>query len=234
VIKAFDKKGLHAGKFSVKYKVSGSSAAMIQTGGRTLFCVRVMEKTSTGFCCGSSAVIPLEVTYDCCRRRPDFLFCCLLESLMTVVKSVSDGLRDLSRPQASQPAPGPLFRLGCRALRPLSCPTPPKLHPAMGTRPRPRQAAAAAAGGDGAREARTGPRQTRTRCNTPATARLRRGRPLTTLQPTKRQPATSGEVEWGGRVTTARRTTTRTAPGCSPPPTYARWRCTEAVHNAHF
>jgi hypothetical protein len=44
----------------------------------------------------------------------------------------------------------------------------------MGTRPRPRQAAAAAAGGDGAREARTGPRLTRTRCDTPATARLRR------------------------------------------------------------
>ena len=35
---------------------------MIQNGGRTLFCVRVMEKTSTGFCWGSRAVIPLEVT----------------------------------------------------------------------------------------------------------------------------------------------------------------------------
>ena len=45
VIKAFD---------SVKYK-------MIQTGERTLFCVRVMEKTSTGFCCGSRAVIPLRL-----------------------------------------------------------------------------------------------------------------------------------------------------------------------------
>ena len=32
--------------------------------------MRVVEKTSTGFCCGSSAVIPLEVTYDCIRRRP--------------------------------------------------------------------------------------------------------------------------------------------------------------------
>jgi hypothetical protein len=38
-------------------------------------------------------------------------------------------------------------------------------------------------------EARTGPRQTQTCSDTPATAQLRRGRPLTTLQPTKRQPA---------------------------------------------
>jgi hypothetical protein len=82
----------------------------------------------------------------------------------------------------------------------------------MGTRPRPRQAVAAAAGEDGAREARTGPKPTRTRCDTFATARLRRGRPLTTLQSTKRQPATAGVVEQGGRVTTARRTTTSTAP----------------------
>jgi len=37
----------------------------------------------------------------------------------------------------------------------------------MGTRPRPRQAAAAAAGGDGAWEARTGPRQTQTCSDTP-------------------------------------------------------------------
>jgi hypothetical protein len=29
-----------------------------------------MEKTSTGFYCGCSAVIPLEVTYDSSRRRP--------------------------------------------------------------------------------------------------------------------------------------------------------------------
>jgi len=43
-------------------------------------------------------------------------------------------------------------------------------------------------------------------CDTPATARLRKDRPLTTLQPTKRQPATAGcmvRVERGGRVTTA-------------------------------
>jgi hypothetical protein len=41
--------------------------------------VRVMQKTSTGFCCGSSAVILLEVTYDYSLRRPDFLFCCFIE-----------------------------------------------------------------------------------------------------------------------------------------------------------
>jgi hypothetical protein len=34
-------------------------------------------------------------------------------------------------------------------------------------------------------EARTGPRQTQTCIDTPATAQLRRGRPLTALQPTK-------------------------------------------------
>ena len=67
------------------------------------------------------------------------------------------------------------------------------------------------------REARTGPRPTQTHCDPPATARLRRGRPLTTLQPTKRQPASVGAVEQGGRVTTARQTTTRAAPGCRPP-----------------
>jgi hypothetical protein len=32
--------------------------------------------------------------YVCIRRRPDFLFCCFIEVTMTVVKSVSDGLRD--------------------------------------------------------------------------------------------------------------------------------------------
>jgi hypothetical protein len=53
-------------------------------------------------------------------------------------------------------------------------------------------------------EARTGPRQTQTCIDTPATSRLRRGRLLTTLQPTKRQPATVGAVERGGRVTKAR------------------------------
>jgi len=79
-----------------------------------------MEKTSTWFCCSSSAVIPLEVTYDCSRRRPDLLFFCFqyhyshnefnivshapthnnyndyMEVIMTVVKSVSDSLRHWS------------------------------------------------------------------------------------------------------------------------------------------
>jgi hypothetical protein len=60
VIKAFtfDKKGP---QFPSRWQVQ-REVHMIQTGGRTLFCVRVMEKTSTGFCWGSRAVIPLEVT----------------------------------------------------------------------------------------------------------------------------------------------------------------------------
>ncbi len=93
---------------------------------------------------------------------------------------------------------------------------------------------AAAAGGAGAWEARTGPRQTQTCSDTPVTAWLCRVRELTTLQPTKWQPSTVGAVERGGRVTMARQTTTRAVPGCSLPSTYARWRCTEAAHNAHF
>jgi hypothetical protein len=76
VIKAFDKKGPHAGKFSVKYKDD-----QIQTGGHTLFCVRVMEKTSTGFCWGSRAVIPLEVTMTVSAGGPIFCFVVLLKSL---------------------------------------------------------------------------------------------------------------------------------------------------------
>jgi hypothetical protein len=54
---------------------------MIQTGGRTLFCVRVMEKTSTGFCWGSSAVIPLEVNMTVSAGGPIFCFVVLLKSL---------------------------------------------------------------------------------------------------------------------------------------------------------
>jgi hypothetical protein len=77
-----------------------------------------MEKTSTGFCWGSRAVIPLEVTMTVTmiRRRPDFLFCCFIEVTMTVVKSVSDGLRDsetqlnLNRPLRISPGPRHLSR----------------------------------------------------------------------------------------------------------------------------
>ncbi len=101
-------------------------------------------------------------------------------------------------------SPGPLLTPPPSSFPPKtpfrSYPT--QLHPAMGTRPLPRQTAMAAAGGDGAWEARTGPRQTQMCSDTPVTARLSRDRPLTTLQPTKRQPATVGEVEWGWRVTT--------------------------------
>ena len=72
-LKAFDK-GPDAGKSSVKYKDNPH------------------WWTSTGFCWGSSVVIPLQVTYDCSRRRPDFR--CFIEVTMTVVKYVSDWLRD--------------------------------------------------------------------------------------------------------------------------------------------
>ena len=70
----------------------------------------------------------------------------------------------------------------------------------MGTRPSPCQGAAAAADGDGAWEARTDPRLTQTCSDTPATVRLHRGSLLTTLQPTKRQPATIGEHIYAERV----------------------------------
>jgi hypothetical protein len=53
-----------------------------------------MEKTSTGFCWGSRAVISLEVNMTVSAGGPIFLFCCFIEVTMTVVKSVSDGLRD--------------------------------------------------------------------------------------------------------------------------------------------
>lgn len=98
-------------------------------------------------------------------------------------------------------SPGPLLTLPPSSSPPnppILCPTPPNLHPAIGTRPRPRQAPAAAAGGDGSLESRTGPRPTQTRCDTPATAPLCRVRQLTTLKPTKRQPATTGAVERAG------------------------------------
>ena len=76
VIKAFDKKGPHAFKFSVKYKDH-----QIQTGGHTLSCMRVMEKTSTGLCWGSRAVIQLEVTMTVSAGGPIFCFVVLLKSL---------------------------------------------------------------------------------------------------------------------------------------------------------
>jgi hypothetical protein len=69
VIEAFDKKGPHAVKFSVKYKDDPSwwTHSLLREGS--------MEKKITGFYYCSPAEIPLEVTYDCSRRTPDFLFC---------------------------------------------------------------------------------------------------------------------------------------------------------------
>jgi hypothetical protein len=53
VIKTFDKKGPHAGKFSVKYKDDPNwwTHPLLR---------EVMEKTSTGLCWGSRAVICLK------------------------------------------------------------------------------------------------------------------------------------------------------------------------------
>jgi hypothetical protein len=74
-----------------------------------------MEKTSTGFCWDSRAVIPLEVTMTVSAGGPIF---CFIEVTMTVVKSVSDGLRDcesetqlnLNRPLRISPGPRHLSR----------------------------------------------------------------------------------------------------------------------------
>jgi hypothetical protein len=74
VIKAFDKKGPHAGKFIVKYKDDPNWWTH-------LFCLRVMEKTSTGFCWGSRAVISLEVNMTVSAGGPIFCFVVLLKSL---------------------------------------------------------------------------------------------------------------------------------------------------------
>ena len=72
VIKAFDKKGPNAGKFSVKYKDDPTwwTHSLMREG---------YGKDKHWVLLGSRAVIPLEVTYDCSRRRPDFLFCCFIE-----------------------------------------------------------------------------------------------------------------------------------------------------------
>jgi hypothetical protein len=69
VIRAFDKKGPHAGKFSVKYKDDPNrwTHSLLREG---------YGKDEDWVLLGSRAVIPLEVTYDCSRWRPDFLFCC--------------------------------------------------------------------------------------------------------------------------------------------------------------
>jgi hypothetical protein len=72
VIKAFDKKGPHAGKFSVKYKDDPNwwTHSLLREGyGK--------EKTSTGFCWGSRA----EVTMTVSAGGPIFCFVVLLKSL---------------------------------------------------------------------------------------------------------------------------------------------------------
>ena len=74
-----------------------------------------MEKTSAGFCWGSRAVIPLEVTMTVSAGGPIFCFIEVI-IMMTIVKSVSDGLRDsetqlnLNRPLRISPGPRHLSR----------------------------------------------------------------------------------------------------------------------------
>ena len=87
VIKAFDKKGPHAGKFSVKYKDDPNwwTHSPLREG---------YGKDKHWVLLGLPSSDSASSHYDCIRRRPDFLFCCFIEVTMTVVKSVSDGLRD--------------------------------------------------------------------------------------------------------------------------------------------
>jgi hypothetical protein len=88
-------------------------------------------------------------------------------------------------------------------------------------------------GGTGSGHGRPGraPSQHKRPTTTPATARLRSGLPPSpghppSHPPTKQQPVIVGAVDLGWRGTTTRQTTTRAAPGRSPPPTYTRWLCT--------
>jgi hypothetical protein len=79
------------------------------------------------------------------------------------------------RPPPPPPPPTPPPPRPKAPIQSYSTQTPPR----NGDPTRLRRAVAAAAGGDGAREATTGPGPTRTRGDTLATARLRRNRPLT-------------------------------------------------------
>jgi hypothetical protein len=87
VIKTFDKKGPHAGKFSVKYKDDPNwlTHSLLREG---------YGKDKHWVLLGLPSRDSASSHYDCIRRRPDFLVCCFIEVTMTVVKSVSDGLRD--------------------------------------------------------------------------------------------------------------------------------------------
>jgi hypothetical protein len=91
------------------------------------------------------------------------------------------------------------------------------LHNGNANQTPPLQAAEEAAGWDRAVEVRTGLRQTLTCCDTPATAILRRGHQLTTLQPTKRQPPTVGEVDWGGESHDCKENDNEGSPRLQPP-----------------
>ena len=96
-------------------------------------------------------------------------------------------------------------------------------------------------GGTGSGHGRPGraPSQHKRPTTTPATARLRSGLPPSTGHPpshppTKQQPVIVGAVDLGWRGTTARQTTTRAAPGRSPPPTCTRWLCTSCSSQCTF
>jgi hypothetical protein len=69
VIKAFDKKGPHAGKFSVKYKDDPN------------WWTHSLLREGYGFCWGSRAVISLVVTMTVSAGGPIFCFVVLLKSL---------------------------------------------------------------------------------------------------------------------------------------------------------
>jgi hypothetical protein len=84
VITAFDKKGPHAGKFSVKYKDDPNwwTHSLLREGyGKDKHWAR-------------QRWFRLKSLLTVAAGGPIFCFVVLLKSLMTVVKSVSDGLRD--------------------------------------------------------------------------------------------------------------------------------------------
>jgi hypothetical protein len=72
VIKAFDKKGLHAGKFSVKYKDDPNWCTHSLLG-------EGYGKDKHWVLLGLLSRASASSHYDCSRRRPDFLFCCFIE-----------------------------------------------------------------------------------------------------------------------------------------------------------
>jgi hypothetical protein len=90
VIKAVVKKGPHAGKFSVKYKGDPNwwTHSLVREGygkDKHWVLLRLLSRATS---------IPLEVTMTVAAGGLIFCIVVLLKSLMTMVKSVSDGLRD--------------------------------------------------------------------------------------------------------------------------------------------